>query len=382
MFKRALTSVAAVAVICGGVAAVATATKPDGSAWRDPTPRSTAPGLTGDAGAAGEVQASCSARPTLTDLGDKQQFSVVCTVPKPPPVTVTVTATPTTAPTTSATPTQPGSPSPTTTAPTSTTAPTAPTTTTPSPTPPQPGPGRCAQPNATNTGPTGALSPYTGPMVINAPGTVVENKQINGRLVIAAPNVTVRNSASTSTILFARGSDGGRVTDFSGMGVHVSSARNIVVERSDLTGDGSDTLHVTSDDRERVQNVTIRNNWVHDPYSSPTAHYDGLQVRGADGVLVECNTIDLGSYQDAYNAAVYLENDNGGYSDARVLNNWLYGGAFNVMLGSANDGGVIFSGNRMGGDVLWGLCMAQDASAKPAEQVGNTLNGAPVTPCT
>jgi hypothetical protein len=162
----------------------------------------------------------------------------------------------------------------------------------------------------------------------------------------------------------------------------VSSANGALIERNNMINDsGDDTFHVTSDQGAYVDTITIRGNYVHDP-SVANSHYDALQVRGASNVLVECNTFDLGPYNPEFNAAIYLENDNGGYSNARVLNNWLLGGAFNVMLGGANDAGVVLDGNKLGGDVKWGLCMAQDPSSQPAEQSGNTLNGAPVEPCT
>jgi hypothetical protein len=382
MFKRALIPLAAVAMICGGVAAVAQATRPAGPASAGPVGTAGTAATAEPAATTGaeNVQVACVADPRVTDLGTEQQISVVCTVPKPPPVTVTVTASPTTSASPSATsgPSATSSPSQT---PTPTVAPTPSPTSSPTATPP-PSPSGCVQPNATNTGATGTLAAYNGPRVIDTPGTVVENKQISGDIVITAPNVVVRNSRSDGIIYIHPGGDNAVVSNVNGKGVTVSSANGALIERNNMINDsGDDTFHVTSDQGAYVDTITIRGNYVHDP-SVANSHYDALQVRGASNLLVECNTFDLGRYNPEFNAAVYLENDNGGYSNARVVNNWLLGGAFNVMLGGANDGGVILDGNKMGGDVGWGLCMAQDPSSKPAQQSGNTLNGVPVKPCT
>ena len=138
---------------------------------------------------------------------------------------------------------------------------------------------------------------------------------------------------------------------------------------------------MTSDGGAYINTLTVRNNWIHNPVVGGDSHYDALQVRGATNTTVDCNNFDLGAWQDPYNAAVYLEDDNGGYSNAKVINNWIQGGAFNIMLGGANDEGVILKNNKLGGDTHWDLCYVGSASALPAEQTGNTVNGASVTPC-
>ena len=65
-----------------------------------------------------------------------------------------------------------------------------------------PDPTNTAWPNADNTGvPTGtALTPYTGPMTIQTPGTVIDAKQINGFLDILAPDVTVSRSSIVGNV--------------------------------------------------------------------------------------------------------------------------------------------------------------------------------------
>ena len=49
-------------------------------------------------------------------------------------------------------------------------------------------------PDASNTGPTGLLRESTGNITVSTPGTVIENRKINGCVTFNASNVTIRNS--------------------------------------------------------------------------------------------------------------------------------------------------------------------------------------------
>jgi hypothetical protein len=260
------------------------------------------------------------------------------------------------------------------------------TTTNTTPTSTQTGSGECVRPDAANTGATGTLTDYTGSTYITTPGTVIDGKTVHGDLVIAAANVVVRNSRVTGRIEFYPGGDDGLITGVTAKsGVGVSSAHRATIEKSEITNaSGQDAMHVSSDRGTYINGVTVRDNWIHSPVVPQGAHYDGLQVRGAADVLVECNNFDLGAYQDGYNAPVFFEWDNGGWSNVRVVDNWLLGGAFNVMLSAADSDAnrIVLNDNRVGGDWKWDLCMADGAMAKPREQTGNTLmSGDPVVPC-
>jgi hypothetical protein len=274
----------------------------------------------------------------------------------------------------------PTDPSPTDPSPTDP-SPTEPTPTEPTPTEPTPtAPGGCVRPDASNTGHSGPLLPYTGVARVTTAGTVIEDVEITVPLVVAAPDVTLRNVRSTVSI--GSTADGTRIVNSTVPHVWSSSASGMVVEGSDLGGAYThDTVHVTSDAGRYIDGFTLRGNWIHDISVPEDSHYDGIQVRGAANVLVECNTFDLGTFQDTYNAAVYFEDANGGYSGARVVDNWLLGGAFNIMLGAAQDDGVVLTGNRLGGDIRWSLCKADSDASKPALQEDNTVDGQPVTPC-
>jgi hypothetical protein len=96
-------------------------------------------------------------------------------------VTATPSSSPPSSPTATPTPTQSASP----------TTPTTPTPTTPTPTTPPP----TGFPNASNTGPTGTLTAYTGPCTITTAGTVIDSKIINCvKFEISTIGVVVKNS--------------------------------------------------------------------------------------------------------------------------------------------------------------------------------------------
>ena len=58
-----------------------------------------------------------------------------------------------------------------------------------------PKPSACGFPDATNTGvtPGTALTPASGVVTLNQAGQVYENRQVNGSIIVTAPNVTIRN---------------------------------------------------------------------------------------------------------------------------------------------------------------------------------------------
>lgn len=252
---------------------------------------------------------------------------------------------------------------------------------TPDPTPtPTPDPTTCVKPDATNTGATGTLTTYTGPTTITANGTVVENKRVSGGLVVQGDNVTIRNVEAPGGVFVQQGHNA-TIEKLTGSSVVNSSSNGLKVLKSNLGFvDDGDSLHITSDSGVYIDGVVIKNNWIHDPRPPAGAHYDGLQVRGAKNVTVECNTFDAGPYQSTHNAHVYFEYDNGGYSNVTVKDNWLIGNAWSTMWGTANDSLTKLVGNKFS-NPHWGACYAQQSNSKPPTQSGNTMNGSAFTPC-
>ncbi len=159
----------------------------------------------------------------------------------------------------------------------------------------------------------------------------------------------------------------------------VSSAADVVLDRSDITGSVDDGLHVTDDGSMRVADIKITRNWIHDPQPGEGSHYDGIQVRGADRIELSCNNFDLGPPQFEYNAAVYFEPANGGHSGVVIDNNWMLGGGYVFHYGADNDGKTRLTNNHFGGQTYWPNAICHTSGAVPAVQSGNDLRGC-VTP--
>jgi hypothetical protein len=136
-------------------------------------------------------------------------------------------------------------------------------------------------------------------------------------------------------------------------GVSISSASGTTVQYANIGYSKGDGVHVTSDRGKMIRGAVLRYNYIHDPRVPSGAHYDGTQVRGVDGLTIDCSVYDPGPFQETFNAAVYLENANGGDTNVRVTNNWLYGHAFAVMVDARTSS---FTKNRIGGDIKWDVC--------------------------
>jgi Right handed beta helix region len=208
--------------------------------------------------------------------------------------------------------------------------------------------------------------------VLNS-GQNLENADVS-RLEIRGSGVTVRNVKVDGSIVVY--GDNVMIDRVTMQHVGISSASNVTVQHADI-GYGSQGIHLTSDRGSMARDVVLRNNYVHHPQPNEGDHYDGIQVRGVDGLLIECSVFDLGAYQDTYTAAVYLENANGNNADVRVLNNWLLGGGYIVHM-SSDTVSAQFTGNRFGGQARWGICYPSNPANLTAS--GNTAyaDGDPV----
>src|SRR5690606_472046 len=158
---------------------------------------------------------------------------------------------------------------------------------TPTPTPSETeDPEPASFPNADNTGPSGALTTYTGSKTITVP-TVIENKKITGTLIVKA-NLTIRNSELVGVI----------DNDY---------GKTVVVEDSLLDGGTSQqpvvgydniTLRRTEVKGARVSvlcgsNCLIEDSWLHGQYLKPGTdwHVNGYLSNGGSNVVVRHNTI-------------------------------------------------------------------------------------------
>lgn len=143
--------------------------------------------------------------------------------------------------------------------------------------------------------------------------------------------------------------------------IAISSGLDVVVAKSSVGYSTEDGIHVTSDGDRLVRRVRLRYNLIHHPRAPSGSHYDGTQVRGVDDLVIRCSTYRSGPYQETFNANIFLENANGGVTNATLARNWLYGSAWGVMI-SAESARVI--GNKFGGDIHWGYCYLGSGSGR------------------
>lgn len=230
---------------------------------------------------------------------------------------------------------------------------------------PAPGSGACAyRPTRSNSGARGALQ-QRGATTL-ADGSTLQDVRVPS-LEISGSDVTVRNVQVDGRVLVT--GDRVRIRRVTAQGVGISSASDVSVKRSRIESSPDDAFHVTSDAGELVTNVTLDHNFVHRPVTPSENHYDGVQVRGADGMRISCSTFRAGRYHDNFNAAVFLENANGGTSDVEVDHNWFFGFAFSVMVDSPSS---TFTDNKIGGDIQWGPCLLLESAGDSFTSDGNT----------
>jgi len=217
------------------------------------------------------------------------------------------------------------------------------------PPPPRGNLGPVAGPDTTGVTPGRSLSPHGGGE-LSDDGLVLEGVHVTGDLVLTGHGQRLRD-VRVEGKLSLRGTD--IVVEDSEVGsLSVSGGTGITVRRVEVFGlAGEDGIHVSSS-RRRVQDVLIEGCWIHSPQVLPGSHYDGIQVRGVDRLTLRGNTFDLGPWIDRFNAAVFLEDANGGNDDVLVEDNWINGGGFAVYVFGTN---VRLVDNRFGPDARWGL---------------------------
>jgi len=177
--------------------------------------------------------------------------------------------------------------------------------------------------DATNTGYTGTLSPYTGSLTITTPGTLLENLRINGQLNIRAHNCIVRNCEVLSSDYYGIEAQG---TGGQGDGLLVENTRvagggsgSTILCDSGLVVRGCD-LSVADNGIFPGSNFLIEHSYIHNlhPGSIGEAHVDGIQIGGGAHGKILGTTIygwDTG--------CVTIIPDYGPVDDIEIGNCWL-----------------------------------------------------------
>ncbi|MFB6459713.1 right-handed parallel beta-helix repeat-containing protein [Bradyrhizobium tunisiense] len=209
-------------------------------------------------------------------------------------------------------------------------------------------------PNATNTGvrPNVKLT-RSGDVVADQAGATISGLDIEGRVHIKAPNVTLIDSKVTSGSFYVvriepgvtgaviqnceiNGVGSGNDGSYGIVGQGTFIANNIYNVENGIGVSGSDTL--------------IQDNYIHDLVASGSPHYDGISIDGGNAnIVIRHNTVINTHTQTS---AVMIDNYFGPISNIQVDDNLLMGGGYTVYSSAQFNGGTVegvsFTKNRMG----------------------------------
>lgn len=214
-------------------------------------------------------------------------------------------------------------------------------------------PGTSSFPSAADTGvPDGVKLQTVGSITVTKSGTVLQNLNITGALMINASNVTVRNSRVTTddfaVIRIKSGMSGVLIDHVEVNGLGTSGSENSMGIMGPATITWCD-IHGTENGVTPESGSVLKNSYIHSLGAPGSPHYDGVQIDGGlSNITIEHNTVLNGFDQTS---AVMIDNYFGPISDIVVNDNLLGGGGYTVYSdGSFNNGsisGVVYSNNRL-----------------------------------
>jgi hypothetical protein len=192
-----------------------------------------------------------------------------------------------------------------------------------------PHPSACGFPDSSNTGvPAGTkLAVLKGDQKITKAGTVIDRKDIRGCVDIEAPRVTIRRSKIACPDFYVVASFGER---YRGGGLLIEDS-TVTCGNGPGTGIGSYGTTVLRVDISGCENgfdidntFTVRDSFVHDPYSTEANHADGAQLNPGSHITLTHNTIFM---PDSTSAIISNPNGN---ADVLISDNLMSGGAYTL----------------------------------------------------
>lgn len=249
---------------------------------------------------------------------------------------------------------------------------------------------RVGQPAADNTGVIAGtgLTRHVGNLYVDVAGTVIEDRDIVGKLTVRAPRVVVRNSiirgSATAPI---SGGEAALVITTAGASGYVVQDVTIVPQTPNVRQNGVNVNQSGVFDRVNVSgtvdgfmvfgsNVTITNSYAHsfvhyptDPYHRDGSHNDAVQVQAGHNITISGNTL-----QGATNAAVMVTQDAGTTANLTITGNWIGGGTCSINYSSngAPKAGMTASRNRFfRTQTLTGCALIANLTATPLVHTGN-----------
>jgi hypothetical protein len=265
-------------------------------------------------------------------------------------------------------------------------------------------PGSCGFPDASSTGPRGALAAHnTGALSINTDGTTISGWDITGSLDIYANNVTIIDSRITSTnwwgINLRSGYHGLRVlhstiTAVPGKGPDNGGEDYAVSNMGDSSVEvGWSNISIYGNALSMGQG-NLHDNYVHDitPFRNQGGEWQHADALISDGgnsgsLTIRHNTLlnPVGVDQGA-SASVGLFADTGTVSNATVDGNYLAGGAYALYCGGAGSTNIritnnVFSSQYHSNSGVYGAVTAWNAGGAGNVWSNNRMSdGTPVSP--
>ena len=216
-------------------------------------------------------------------------------------------------------------------------APITPPVTAPAPIPtPTSAPPSGSFPTAATTGvPAGVTLTSMAGLTITTPGTVIDSKNVNGNITVAANNVTIKNSKINGRVI-ARGISGLLLQRVEIAGPSSTTEKLPGVGYSGFTCDGCN-VHGWGDGFMMDNDVTIKNSWVHDlkAFGDPAnggSHNQAILSLGGNNFTITNNRLDAGS-QGNFSASLSLFNQWGAITNTLVQGNLFNGGGYCVYAG-------------------------------------------------
>ena len=215
-------------------------------------------------------------------------------------------------------------------------------------------------PTAATTGTSGTLT--SGTVDYNASGVTYNNLNVTNASTrdLVGSNNTFNNCHfnSATWVISSTGNTFNNCT-FT-QNITAASSSNMTLYRCKITGyDDQDGMHITSDRGTMCDNILIQECYSGSPTATSGNHVDALQVRGSTGLHMIGNYFHQGNtFSSLFNAALFLEEANGGNSGFLIEDNYFKGGGWwttyldgtgtfrNNTLDWPNDGtGLIFNTN-------------------------------------
>lgn len=139
-------------------------------------------------------------------------------------------------------------------------------------------------------------------------------------------------------------------------GISCSGAKDITISNNNIS-QFTQGVYVASDSGQ-ASDIKIEKNFIHTPDPPCEAHSDGIQVRGVNKIVIDNNTVDMGPWKqvcglDAYTAAVFIQDANGGHENVTINNNYMNGGGRILLLTSGTD--IKVTNNRFGRTYQYGV---------------------------